>query len=66
MLTKAEMPDLKQLWMGICFMTLDFCNIGSEGVKHLSKGKWSALSRISMCNQYFECLEYNNIRIEGI
>ena len=43
MLSKLQSPSLNFLWLSNNKNYEDDCNIGTEGIKHLSKGYWPNL-----------------------
>ena len=42
MLIKSDLPQLRDLYLStfLEFIDLEKCSFGSEGAKHLSKGRW--------------------------
>lgn len=44
------MPVLQGIQLGIyLFSYIVYCQVGDEGVKHLTKGKWKSLRSLSIC-----------------
>jgi hypothetical protein len=53
LLPQTNIPLLETLWLGNYFIKLENCKLGSEGVKHITKGKWEKLKLIYMCKIFF-------------
>lgn len=47
LLVKADMPALLHLTISKFMAMLDYCEAGEEGLKHLSKGKWTQLETLN-------------------
>lgn len=45
--------------------SIENCNIGNEGAKHLSKGRWPQLNQLTLCNPFFYQLDTNFVRTDG-
>lgn len=48
-LIKVNWLMLDSLYLGNAWLNLGYCQLGNEGVKHLSKGKWQNLKTFGIC-----------------